>query len=356
MFSNVKSDPLDVLLFSIGLRLAQLAKTGDSKFKSLLENRNFSIQLGSETEQIFRTFTVNNGYFTQMSGKVDNPALSITFKDSMTGAKLLTKGDATAFMVGIQNGDLTMSGDYSLLMWFNQVAKFIVPKIPEPLQPIVEQAKPLLAKVAPFAQDLFGKATAFFDNKTKSDTAKADEKGVQGESKYFKADDSQTQEKSESTLVDNLKEKAHELKETAENKLEEVKLEAEIKLEEGKEKLDEIKNTAENKLDEVKLEAEIKLEEGKEKLDELKNTAQEKVADVNATIDAVSGETKEKIADLKADEKKTDEIGNFVDFSQHVDEEFDTKPAPHGDVNPDLQLDEKLAEKYSEDYDVKTSK
>ena len=39
-----------------------------------------------------------------------------------------------------------MSGDYSLLMWFNQIAKFIVPKVPEPLKPVVEQAKPLIEK------------------------------------------------------------------------------------------------------------------------------------------------------------------------------------------------------------------
>ncbi|ELA09168.1 hypothetical protein MOMA_02135 [Moraxella macacae 0408225] len=361
MFSNVKSDPLDVLLFSIGLRLAQLAKTGDSKFKSLLENRHFSIQIGSEVDQVFRTFTVNNGYFIQVSGKAQDPELTITFKDSMTGLKLLAKGDATALMVGIQNKDVVISGDYSLLMWFNQVAKFIVPPIPEPLKPIVDQAKPLLEKITPIVQDLFGKATAFFDSKTTSD-----EKTVRGESKYFKVEDVEDSEQAQnddSTIVDNLKEKAHELKETAENKLEEVKLEAQVKLEEGKEKLNELKETAENKFDEVKLEAEIKLEEGKEKLDELKSTAQEKVANVNERLDAMSGETKEKIANLKKDiankantTTNNDEIGSFADFSQHIDEAFDTKPAPHGEVNPDLQLDNKLAEKYSKDFDVKTSK
>lgn len=169
MLNNVKSDPLDVLLFTIGLRLSYLAKSGDSKFKSLLENRNFSIQLGSDTEQVYRTFSVNNGYFTQVADKLDEPNLTITFKDSMTGVKLLTKGDATAFMVGIQNGDLKMAGDYSLLMWFNQVAKFIVPKMPEKLQPVVEQAKPLLTKATPFAKELLAKVNDFFVDKKPQD-------------------------------------------------------------------------------------------------------------------------------------------------------------------------------------------
>ncbi|MGD4317587.1 hypothetical protein QT621_24205, partial [Xanthomonas citri pv. citri] len=158
--TQIKSDPLDVLLFAVGLRLTQLAKMGDDKFKGLLENRNFTIQLGSDAEQTSRYYEINNGTFSQYAGPAKEPTLTITFKDSMTGVKLLTKGEATAFMTGIQNGDLKMSGDYSLLMWFNQVAKFIVPKVPEPLKPVVEQAKPLIEKATPFAKELCSKAMA----------------------------------------------------------------------------------------------------------------------------------------------------------------------------------------------------
>ena len=31
--TQIKSDPLDVLLFAVGLRLTQLAKTGDDKLQ-----------------------------------------------------------------------------------------------------------------------------------------------------------------------------------------------------------------------------------------------------------------------------------------------------------------------------------
>ena len=175
--TQIKSDPLDVLLFAVGLRLTQLAKMGDDKFKGLLENRNFTIQLGSDAEQTSRYYQINNGTFSQHAGPAKEPTLTITFKDSMTGVKLLTKGEATAFMTGIQNGDLKMSGDYSLLMWFNQIAKFIVPKVPEPLKPVVEQAKPLIEKATPFAKELCSKALAMIGG------ARAGK--ASGSSKYF---------------------------------------------------------------------------------------------------------------------------------------------------------------------------
>lgn len=262
MFNNVKSDPLDVLLFTIGLRLSYLAKSGDAKFKSLLENRNFSIQLGSELEQIYRTFSVNNGYFTQTPDKLDEPNLTITFKDSMTGVKLLTKGDATAFMVGIQNGDLKMAGDYSLLMWFNQVAKFIVPKVPEKLQPVVEQAKPIIAKATPFAKELFAKANDFFAEKTEKksdDTPK---------SKFFN-------EENTPTVVDDLKGKVAELKEKAEEKFDELKTSAE-------EKVEEIKTSAEEKLAEIEEKVEDLTAEKDDAITENLTPAQEKSQELEA--------------------------------------------------------------------------
>ncbi len=66
--TQIKSDPLDVLLFAVGLRLTQLAKMGDDKFKGLLENRNFTIQLGSDAEQTSRYYEINNGTFSQHAG------------------------------------------------------------------------------------------------------------------------------------------------------------------------------------------------------------------------------------------------------------------------------------------------
>lgn len=142
---HVKTDTLDLLLSVIGLRMMQLSKTSDA-FKSLLENREFRLQMSTD-DGIARFFIVNNGSFKQHSGYATKPDLTINFKDSLTGVKLLTQGDPTAFMSAIQSGDVKLTGDYALLMWFNQAAKLVVPSLPVPFKPYVVQAKSYMTLV-----------------------------------------------------------------------------------------------------------------------------------------------------------------------------------------------------------------
>lgn len=285
MFSqltHLKSDPLDVLLFAVGLRLTQLAKSKDEKFTQLLENRDFTIQLGSDAEKTARTYTVKNGVFSQQAGEVESPTLTINFKDSMTGVKLLTKGDATAFMKGIQSGDLKMSGDYSLIMWFNQISKFIVPKVPEQLKPVVKQVKPLLEKALPMAQGLFNKVMSTVDGSSNTK-----------QSKYFNADNTKSDDAKTDgdSKIDTLKAKATELKDELVGKVDELKTEA-------TEKLDEVKTQVTEKLADVK-------DQAAETAQDVKEQVAEKVETVKTDVaDKVSSATEEdKAAKSKADDK-----------------------------------------------------
>lgn len=333
--TQIKSDPLDVLLFAVGLRLTQLAKMGDDKFKGLLENRNFTIQLGSDAEQTSRYYEISNGTFSQHAGPAKEPTLTITFKDSMTGVKLLTKGEATAFMTGIQNGDLKMSGDYSLLMWFNQIAKFIVPKVPEPLKPVVEQAKPLIEKATPFAKELCSKALAMIGGASASKAS--------GSSKYFNeanTKDVNADSETQASTLDTLKAKAAEIKDDAVEKFDELKTEAKEKIdalkEDASEKLVDIKDTAneklgetKEKLDEVKAQAADKIDDAKEtateKLDEAKVTKDDKVADVKTKLEDVKDQAAEKLADVKslAGEKLDDAKSKVEGLKTQADDKLD---------------------------------
>ncbi|MBV6574801.1 SCP-2 sterol transfer family protein, partial [Acinetobacter baumannii] len=45
------------------------------------------------------------------------------------------------FMTGMQDGSIKMEGDFSLLVWFNQAAKLIPPKLPKPVKDKVRQAR-----------------------------------------------------------------------------------------------------------------------------------------------------------------------------------------------------------------------
>ena len=336
--TQIKSDPLDVLLFAVGLRLTQLAKMGDDKFKGLLENRNFTIQLGSDAEQTSRYYEINNGTFSQHAGPAKEPTLTITFKDSMTGVKLLTKGEATAFMTGIQNGDLKMSGDYSLLMWFNQVAKFIVPKVPEPLKPVVEQAKPLIEKATPFAKELCSKAMAMIGG---ASAGKAS-----GSSKYFNeanTKDVNADSETQSSKLDTLKAKAAEIKDDAMEKLDELKNEAKEKIdalkEDASEKLDEAKAAKDDKLADVKTKLEDVKDQASEKLADVKSLAGEKLDDAKSKVDALKTQADDKL-DALNDEAK-EKVSEAKDKVEQVKQKLTDETASDSDASDNKAIEEK---------------
>ena len=122
---DIKSDPLDVLLAIVGYRLSMLADSDNEEFKALLADRNVTIEIASQESDIARYFTFDNGQFSQRSGHAEKADLTISFKDSITGVKLLTKGSLPAFMTAVQEGNLSIEGDYSLMMWFNKLAKHL---------------------------------------------------------------------------------------------------------------------------------------------------------------------------------------------------------------------------------------
>lgn len=155
---NVKANPLDALLAAVGFRLGMLAKSNNPNIDEILKDRKVSIELGSEADGIARYYVFDEGSFKQYAGKANQPSLRIDFKDSLTGVKLLTGGDVAAFMTAIQDKDLTMEGDYSLLMWFNQLAKHIVPPVPEEVKPLLEKARPFATKAQDCAAHIIGTA------------------------------------------------------------------------------------------------------------------------------------------------------------------------------------------------------
>lgn len=155
---DIKSDPLDVLLAVIGFRLSMLADSNNEDVKALFADRKVIIEIGSTQSDIARYYSFDNGKFTQRSGHADNADLTITFNNSMSGVKLLTKGSLPAFMTAVQEKELSIEGDYSLLMWFNKLAKHIVPAIPEELEPYITRAKPYAYKAQQFAGHWIGVA------------------------------------------------------------------------------------------------------------------------------------------------------------------------------------------------------
>jgi len=129
---DVSTDPLDLLVAGLALRMKQLARTSP-KFIELVHERQFRIQIGTDLG-VARQILVNNGQIDTVSGDAEKADFILQFSDSEQGVKTLLKGDPTAFMTGMQNGTIKMEGDFGLLVWFNKVAKLIPPKLPKPVQ------------------------------------------------------------------------------------------------------------------------------------------------------------------------------------------------------------------------------
>lgn len=139
---NLSTHPFDLLLAGIGLRMMQLARTNKA-FQALLADRNFVMQIESR-DGIARNFTIAHGQVTMASGHAAKADFTLRFRDGNQAIKILTQGKPAAFMVGMQDGSVQMEGDFSLLMWFNQASKMIVPKVPKP---VMEKAKPVIQHV-----------------------------------------------------------------------------------------------------------------------------------------------------------------------------------------------------------------
>ncbi|MGY5393869.1 SCP-2 sterol transfer family protein [Acinetobacter tandoii] len=139
---DVSTDPLDLLVASLVLRMKQLARTSP-KFIELIHDRQFRIQIGTDLG-VARQIIIDNGQIDTVSGDAEKADFILQFADSEQGVKTLLKGDPSAFMTGMQNGSIKMEGDFSLLVWFNKAAKLIPPKLPKPVKEKIQLARQFL--------------------------------------------------------------------------------------------------------------------------------------------------------------------------------------------------------------------
>src|SRR5690606_18909011 len=129
---DMSTDPLDLLVAGLALRMKQLARTSP-KFIELVHGRQFRIQIGTD-EGMARQIIVDNGHIDTVSGDAEKADIVLQFADSEQGVKTLIKGDSTAFMTGMQSVTIKMEGDCGVQVEFNQVTKKITPKMPKPVK------------------------------------------------------------------------------------------------------------------------------------------------------------------------------------------------------------------------------
>lgn len=165
---NVKTNPLDALLAGLGLRIQMLAKAKNNEaFNNLIKDRNVTLQFLAP--DMARYYRFNQGIFGQELGLADTADLTIEFDNALTGAKLLAKADMAALMTAIQDGEVKITGDYKLVLWFAGIGKQAA-TVPEEYQGYVKQAKTYAELAKPYvntAKEILGElADKLSSNKT----------------------------------------------------------------------------------------------------------------------------------------------------------------------------------------------
>ena len=112
------------LLWALGLLMRKSARKNPD-FRKQLAGKDFVFQLQTENGKIVRHYKVANDKVVSKGRAHKKPAFTISFKDAETGLRIMTSKDKNAFMKGIQEKDIVISGDLSLLMWFQGITKHL---------------------------------------------------------------------------------------------------------------------------------------------------------------------------------------------------------------------------------------
>ncbi len=115
-----------LLLWALGLMMKKAASKNPD-FQKQLEGKDMAFQIQTEDGRIVRYYQIQGKKIKSKGKAHENPAFSIHFKDAETGLATLTSKDKNAFMRGIQDKNIVVSGDFKLLMWFQGLTKHLKP-------------------------------------------------------------------------------------------------------------------------------------------------------------------------------------------------------------------------------------
>lgn len=116
------------LLWMLG-RLMAKASRENPAFQQQLEGRDLVFQLHTLDGKLARHFIVKNQRVTSKRGPAEAPAFAIGFKDAAYGfATMTAKNKQLAFMQGIQDKAIQIQGNPALVMWFQGLTKYLMPK------------------------------------------------------------------------------------------------------------------------------------------------------------------------------------------------------------------------------------
>ena len=117
-----------LLLWMLG-RLMAKASRENPAFRKQLEGKDLVFQLHTLDGKVARHYIVQDLKVSARRGAHPQPAFALGFKDGAYGfATMTSKNPQLAFMQGIQNKDIQIQGNPALVMWFQGLTKYLMPK------------------------------------------------------------------------------------------------------------------------------------------------------------------------------------------------------------------------------------
>ncbi|MDD1956404.1 MULTISPECIES: helicase [Pseudomonas] len=116
------------LLWAMGLLMARASRNNPA-FQQQLKDKDLVFQLQTLDGKIARHFIVSNQRIRSKGGTHAEPAFAIAFKDAAYGfATLQAKNKQLAFMQGIQDKSIQIKGNPALVIWFQGLMKYLMPR------------------------------------------------------------------------------------------------------------------------------------------------------------------------------------------------------------------------------------
>ena len=116
------------LLWMLGRLMAKASRT-NPEFQQQLAGKALVFQLHTLDGKMARHFIVKDQRIVSKRGVASAPAFALGFKDATYGfATMTAKNKQLAFMQGIQNKEIQIQGNPALVMWFQGLMKYLMPK------------------------------------------------------------------------------------------------------------------------------------------------------------------------------------------------------------------------------------
>ena len=120
------------LLWMLGRLMAKTSRS-NADFQKQLEGKELVFQLHTLDGKLARHYRIRDNRVSSHAGAAIEPAFAIGFRDAAYGfATMNAKNKQLAFMQGIQNKDIQIQGNPALVIWFQGLLKYVVPKKKKP--------------------------------------------------------------------------------------------------------------------------------------------------------------------------------------------------------------------------------